>query len=295
MLRAVCACLFAVLLAGCAAGTGSSAGASSAAAAAPPGHELVWAREFETDGRPDPGTWGFEEGFSRNEELQWYQEDNAFVRDGMLVIEARRERVANPGYEAGSTDWKVRREFAEYTSSSLRTRGKHEWLYGVFEMRARIDTRPGLWPAWWTLGSARPWPGCGEIDIMEYYDGVLLANACWKAQGGRWAQVWDATRTPLAELDDSGDAEAWSDEFHIWRMEWTKDEIRLFVDDRLLNSVDVNRTFNPDGTNPFREPHYMLVNLAIGGTRGGDPSATEFPARYEIDYIRVYQPIADQD
>jgi hypothetical protein len=97
MLRAVCVCLFAVLLAGCAAGTGSSAGASSAAAAAPPGHELVWAREFETDGRPDPGTWGFEEGFSRNEELQWYQRGQRFVRDGMLVIEGSAGAVRTRG------------------------------------------------------------------------------------------------------------------------------------------------------------------------------------------------------
>ncbi len=284
--------VFLVAMLGCSAGL---RGEGSPEQAAPPGYRLVWAEEFERDGAPDPETWGFEEGFSRNEELQWYQADNAVVRDGLLVIEARRERVVNPNHEPGSRNWKTRRPHAEYTSSSLRTRGKREWLYGVFEMRARIDTRPGLWPAWWTLGSARPWPGSGEIDIMEYYDGVLLANACWQAEGGRWAQHWDATRTPLAELDEAGDAEAWSAEFHVWRMEWTEDEIRLFVDDRLLNTIDVQRTVNPDGSNPFREPHYMLVNLAVGGSQGGDPSGTEFPARYEIDYIRVYQSILEEN
>jgi beta-glucanase (GH16 family) len=256
---------------------------------APVGHRLVWAREFDADGLPDPADWNFERGFSRNEELQWYQPDNAWIEDGHLVIEARRERVPNPNHEPGSKNWRTARSHAGYTSSSLTTRGKHEWLYGVFEMRARIDTRPGMWPAWWTLGSARPWPGCGEIDIMEFYRGLLLANACWKRAGGRWAQHWDSTRTSIADLHPEGDADAWSDEFHVWRMEWSEDRIDLFVDGRLLNSVDVTKTVNPDGSNPFREPHHMLVNVAVGGTQGGDPSATEFPGRYEIDYLRVYQ------
>lgn len=262
----------------------------------PRGHELVWSQEFDTPGPPDPAIWSPEIGFSRNQELQWYQPDNASIADGVLVIEARRERVKNPQHDPGSKQWKSAREFAEYTSCSLTTRGKHQWLYGVFEMRARIDTRPGLWPAWWTLGDQRPWPGCGEIDIMEYYEGVVLANACWKKGKDRWSQHWDATRTALDVLeasdDDHADSGPWSSRFHIWRMEWTHDRIDLFVDGRLLNSVDLSRTFNPDGSNPFREPHHMLVNLAIGGNNGGDPTPTEFPARYEIDYIRVFQPIA---
>lgn len=252
----------------------------------PDGYALVWAQDFDTPGDPDPAVWNYETGFSRNKELQWYQRDNARVENGMLVIEGRRERVENPGFEAGSTDWRTRRRHAEYTAASLTTKGTHEWLYGVFEMRARIDTRPGLWPAWWTLGAARPWPGCGEIDIMEYYRGILLANTCWKKPGGRWSQHWDSTKTPLADLG----GESWSDAFHVWRMDWTRDRIDLYCDGRLLNSIDVTATTNPDGSNPFREPHYMLVNLAIGGTQGGSPADTEFPARYEIDYIRVYQP-----
>ncbi|MEM9064068.1 MAG: glycoside hydrolase family 16 protein [Planctomycetota bacterium] len=254
-----------------------------------PGYELVWAEEFSIDGRPDPTNWGFERGFRRNHELQWYQPENALVRDGMLIIEARRESRPNPGYHPGSQGWRESRPMVEYTSSSLLTRGKHEWLYGIFEMRARIDTRPGMWPAWWTLGSARPWPGCGEIDIMEYYQGKVLANACWLGGSGRWDSKWDAEQTPIDELGGPG----WSDEFHVWRMDWNKDRIGLYLDGRLLNEIDVNETVNPDGSNPFREPHYMLVNLAIGGKAGGDPSGTEFPGVYEIDYIRVYQPTSN--
>src|SRR5688500_6469194 len=129
------------------------------------GYQLAWSDEFNVDGAPDPRNWTFERGFVRNEELQWYQPTNARCEGGMLVIEARRERVENPRYDPDARDWKRQRAFAEYTSACLLTRGKHEWKYGRFELRGRIDTRPGLWPAWWTLGSARGWPGGGEIDI----------------------------------------------------------------------------------------------------------------------------------
>jgi len=196
--------------------------------------------------------------------------------------------VANPGYDPNSRDWQRQREFAEYTSASLTISGKHSWRYGRFEMRAKIDTRAGLWPAWWMLGTGagkapRYWPACGEIDIMEYYTGDLLANACWARRGP--GQHWDITRRPLNEIGDKD----WGRRFHVWRMDWTEDAILLYVDDMLMNTVALNHTLNPDGSNPFREPHFMIVNLAIGGIRGGDPSPTEFPGRYEIDYIRVYQ------
>ena len=83
----------------------------------------------------------------------------------------------------------------------------------------------------------------------------------------------------------------WSQRFHVWRMDWDRGAIRLYVDDRLLNTIELNKTVNRDagGANPFHEPHTLIVNLAIGGTSGGDPSDTAFPARYEIDYVRVYQ------
>jgi beta-glucanase (GH16 family) len=142
-----------------------------------------------------------------------------------------------------------------------------------------------LWPAFWTLGSARGWPGCGEIDIMEYYSGQLLANAAWLGRRGR-AQ-WDDVKVPV----DKFGGERWAREFHVWRMDWDPRSIRLYHDGQLLNEVDLSMTINNDRqrTNPFHEPHYIIVNLAIGGTRGGDPTMTEFPTRFEVDYIRVYQ------
>ena len=255
-------------------------------AAPPAGYTLVWSDEFDVAGAPDPKNWTFENGFVRNQESQWYQPQNARVLNGLLVIEARRERAANPRYEPGAADWRRSRQFAEYTSASLLTRGLHSWQYGYFEMRGRIDTRPGLWPAWWTLGNSGQWPHGGEIDIMEYYRSMLLANVAW---GGPTAYrpIWDDVRKPLASFADP----AWSGKFHVWRMLWDERSIRLSVDDVWMNDVDVEQTVNQDGSgvNPLRRPHYMLANLAVGGTNGGDPSSTAFPARFEIDYIRVYQ------
>jgi beta-glucanase (GH16 family) len=203
----------------------------------------------------------------------------------LLVIEARRERVANPNFDPRSDRWQRNREFAEYTSACLLTRGLHEWRFGRFEIRARIDARAGLWPAIWTLGSARRWPGCGEVDIMEYYRGDLLANAAWSS-GRSQRPRWDTVKRPIAKFNDSN----WASRFHVWRMDWDQDFIQLYVDDESLNRVDLSRTFNGDShrVNPFREPHDLLLNLAIGGTQGGDPSNTAFPAEFEIDYVRVY-------
>lgn len=244
---------------------------------------LLWSDEFEINGRPDPDNWDYEHGFVRNNELQWYQPDNAWIEDGLLIIEGRREKVRNPDYDPDSDNWRENREYAEYTSTSMRTRGLHDWKFGRFEMCARIDTRDGLWPAFWTLGISGPWPDNGEIDIMEFYGGYLLANAAWGTDE-QWTPEWNDSKLPISEL-----GEGWSDEFHIWRMDWDDEFIRIYVDDILLNEIDLSKTINPDGTNPFHQPHYIIVNLAIGGHAGGDPSGTEFPARYEIDYIRVYE------
>lgn len=249
-------------------------------------YKLVWSDEFNKDGQPDPRNWTYEIGFVRNRELQWYQPENARCENGLLIIEARRERKQNPGYKPNSENWRENRKYSEYTSASLTTKGLHNWMYGRFEMRGRIDTRAGLWPAFWTLGTKGRWPSCGEIDIMEYYRGTLLANAAWGSEK-RWVPKWDDTRKPITDFNDPN----WSKKFHIWRMDWDVDIIKLYVDEMLLNTIDLKKTFNKDkeGKNPFRQPHYIILNLAIGGSAGGDPSNTKFPAKFEVDYIRVYK------
>ncbi|CAN5494479.1 hypothetical protein BH09GEM1_BH09GEM1_11400 [soil metagenome] len=251
----------------------------------PAGYTLVWADEFNQDGWPDPRNWTYERGFVRNQEQQWYQADNAVVKDGQLVIEARKETHPNPQFEAGSGDWRRNREVSEYTSSSISTRGLYSFKYGRFEMRARIDIRSGMWPAFWTLGDAGRWPANGEIDIMEFYRGNLLANVAWADSTGK--AVWDDTRTPVALLGGP----AWASRFHVWRMDWDENAVRLFVDDTLLNSTDVHSAANggAGARNPLQQAHYIILNLAIGGANGGDPSVTQFPARFEVDYVRVYQ------
>lgn len=253
---------------------------------APPGMKLVWADEFDKDGAPDPQKWNFEKGFTRNEEDQWYQPENARVENGMLIIEARRARQPNPNYEAGSNDWKKKRLFAEYSSSSLTTSGKGAWTYGHFEMRARIDTRPGLWPAFWTVGQNGEWPSGGEIDIMEYYRGKLLANFAW-GTNRRWNAKWNARSKPLEEFNDPD----WSKKFHVWSMDWDENSITLSVDGQVLNKQDLKETINGDAEkrNPFRAPQFIILNLAVGGQNGGDPKTTVFPSLFEVDYVRVYQ------
>jgi len=263
----------------------SMAAASSVTETDTSGYRLVWSDEFNSNGNPDTVNWNYENGFVRNHELQWYQPENAFCEHGLLVIEARKEHKPNPGFDQYGNDWRKSREHIEYTSSCLLTRGKQSWLYGRFEMRAKIGISPGMWPAWWTLGIKQPWPANGETDIMEYYRGKLLANiACLGTdKKAHWFSNTFST--------DSLGAAAWAAQFHVWRMDWTSEFIALFCDEQLLNKVSLDSLVNRDGSgfNPFRQPHYMLINLAIGGDNGGDPSGTSFPQRLEVDYVRVYE------
>ncbi|MDO9153050.1 MAG: glycoside hydrolase family 16 protein [Paludibacter sp.] len=254
------------------------------------GWKLVWNEEFDFTDKPDTAVWNYEYGFMRNEEYQWYQEENTFCENGVLVIEGRRERIKNTRFNPESKHWKHNREYAEYTASSINTRGKKEFMFGRFEIRARIDTAMGLCPGIWTLGVKGEWPSNGEIDIMESYPmkGVhyILANVA-SGTSRRYTAKWDSEQIPLAYFLKK-DA-AWPAKFHVWRMDWDEKFIRLYVDDELLNETDLSTMLNPDGTQPFHQPHYILLNLAIGGQNGGDPSLTNFPSRYEVDYVRVFQ------
>jgi len=251
----------------------------------PPDYQLVWQDEFEEDGSPNTSNWNFEQGFVRNNEDQWYQPENAVCKDGFLVIEARKVQKPNPNYKPESDNWKESRKFIEYTSSSLRTKGLHSWQYGRFEIRAKIDTSPGIWPAFWTLGENGSWPACGEIDIMEYYRGMILANAAWEGPEGK--TMWDDLKKDVESFNDPD----WANKFHIWRMDWDETAIKLYVDDILLNTIALEKTNNhgSDIKNPMKQPHYIIINLAVGGNNGGDPSLTKFPREYIIDYVRVYQ------
>lgn len=238
--------------------------------------KLVWHDEFDKDGPPDPTKWDFERGFVRNNELQWYQPENAVCKDGILTIEARRETKPNPTYDPASSYWGRKRPNIEVTSACLITKGKYEFTYGKIEMRGRIDTRAGSWPAFWSLGTERVgWPRCGEIDIMEYYRGTVLANIL---EGEDGKQHWLTTKKPLTDLPKE-----WSQQFHTWTMEWDDQHIDLLLDGELRAHYLIG------AHDSFRKPQYLLLNQAIGGNSGGDPSKTEFPIKFEVDWVRVYQ------
>lgn len=253
-----------------------------------PGMKLAWNDEFNIQGKPDPRYWRYEKGFVRNEELQWYQEENANCVNGVLVIEGRKEQKANPNYKENSNSWKLNRQYAEYTSASIKSQGLQQIHFGRLEVRAKIDTSMGSWPAIWTLGVRGGWPLNGEVDIMEFYrvkdTATILANLAWgKSEKG--GPIWNTKRIPLSEflLKDTD----WPAKFHTWRMDWNEDSISIYLDDVLLNTGLLTETLNPDKSNPFIQPQYVLLNLAIGAN-GGDPAESQFPIRYEVDYVRYY-------
>lgn len=267
----------------------------------PSGYSLVWADEFDIDGKPNPDDWGYEYGFVRNHEHQWYQEDNAYIEDGILTIEGRKERFKNPKYDE-YTDWR-KREYVDYTSACITTDKKHSWLYGIFLIKAKIPPYVGCWPAIWTMGQnyegMYEWPYNGEIDIMEFYQiggkSNILANFCWGGgTGDRWSTQW-ASKTKLYDEFLKEDPE-WGEKFHVWKMVWNETSCALYIDNKLMNRVNLYSTVNTVGSwfkeanyNPFKQPHFLLLNLALGGDNGGSLGSTPFPAKYQIDYVRVYQ------
>lgn len=255
------------------------------------GMELIWQEEFDYSGMPDTTIWQFEKGFVRNNELQWYQEENAIVEDGVLMIKAMKVHKSNPNFEENSTDWKKNRKHITFTSSSINTRNSYNWKYATFIIRAKIDTTLGAWPAIWTLGIEKPWPSNGEIDIMEFYRSkegkpIILANTAWGTDS-QWKAKWDDVKIDLDHFT-KGDNN-WVEQFHIWKMEWTEEFIRIYLDDELLNETDLSSSKNPDGFNPFHQPHYLLLNLAIGGNNGGTPRPSTSTIKYDVDYVRIYQ------
>lgn len=264
------------------------------------GMKLLWHDEFNDIGEPNSNMWRFEKGFVRNEEDQWYQEDNAKMDgEGALIIEGRREAVKNSNYQAGSGDWKKNREYSEYTSSCIVAKDDYVFKYGRVEVRAKVPISQGAWPAIWSTGNWWEWPLGGEIDIMEFYKEKIHANLCWGGNS-RWQGTWNSRNYSISDFK-SKDPD-WADKYHIWMMEWDERFIRLYLDDELLNETDLSTTFNKGDNgagqggyeNPFSNAYNgfgqrMMLNLAIGGNNGRPVDKTKLPMKYYIDYIRVYQ------
>ena len=250
-----------------------------------PSYTLIWSDEFNINGAVDTSKWKLEHGFMRNKEDQWYQKENASCKSGNLVIVGKKEHKNNPNYIAGSNNWKTSRQFIEYTAASLVMKKEHAFMYGKVEVRAKIDAQTGLWPAIWTLGVEGEWPSNGEVDIMEYYNDKIHANFA-TANAARYNAKWDAATKTITELGGN----KWANEYHIWTLDWDENSMKISIDGVLLNDIDLTKSFNKsDGKNPFRQPHYILLNLAMGGMNGGSLENTVLPSKYYVDYVRVYQ------
>ena len=257
---------------------------------------MTWSDEFNGSGSPDSSKWNFETGFVRNEELQWYQSANTSQSDGNLVIEGREQTFANPNYVAGSTDWRTNREFVNYTSSSIKTENLASWRYSKIVVRAKVTNLTGTWPAIWTLGTSCEWPSNGEVDIMENCGGNILANFAWGTDT-RWRALWDSSTKSVESLGTD-----WTDRFHVWELDWDEHRMSIYLDGELLNDrpldasllgdqtwdIPTNGTAACAGQNPFKQTHYLLLNLALGGTQGGSVDDLTFPSQYLVDYVRVY-------
>jgi beta-glucanase (GH16 family) len=253
--------------------------------------KLVWSDEFDKPGLPDPNKWKYEVGFIRNNEQQYYTQsrlENARVENGKLIIEAKAEHFKNPDFDPTRKDSKRARnskEAAEYTSASITTRGKFDWTYGRLEVRAKLPSGRGTWPAIWMLGSNSSqlgWPAAGEIDIMEFVGfepNVVHANIHTR----KYNHVQKTGKGSQISVPEA------STSFHVYALEWFPDRLDFFVDEKKYFTY-ANEGSGKDAW-PYDKPQFLILNLAIGGAWGGakgiDPSI--FPARYEIDYVRIYQ------
>ena len=230
--------------------------------------KLVWVEEFEGtslntsvwnfaegDGCPDLCGWG-------NRERQIYTKNNHRLEDGFLYIKAEKEDD-------------------HFSSTRISTKGKKNFQYGRFEIRAKLATGQGVWPAFWLLGSNIDqvgWPLSGEIDVLEYVGRApeeIFTTLHTKAAHGDYANT---KTTALPNIEEG---------FHTYAAEWDENQIAFYVDD-----VNVY-TFAPENKTeeiwPFNQPFYLLLNLAIGGHFGGEVDDSIFPQEFVIDYIRVYQ------
>lgn len=236
------------------------------------GYDLVWSDEFEGSAL-NTDDWTHEMGGHGwgNDELQYYtdREDNAFLSDGKLIIEAKLEPFSG----------------RSYTSARLITLNKQAFQYGRIDIRAILPEGQGIWPALWMLGKNFPtvgWPACGEIDIMElvgHEPSKVHGTAHWGAQG----QGFSNNKGGSTELSEG----KFSDEYHVFSIIWEPGSIKWLLDDveyQSLTNADVS------GAYPFDAEFFFIFNVAVGGRWPGNPDGTTtFPQQMIVDYVRVFQ------
>lgn len=236
--------------------------------------KLVWSDEFEYSGLPDSSKWKQDAGGHGwgNNELQYYTSKDtqqAVVRDGKLLITARKQEKEN----------------RHYTSAKLLTKGIREFQYGRIEVSAKLPAGVGTWPAIWMLGTnirEAGWPACGEIDIMEHVgynkDSIFgtIHTAAYNHVKGTQKGKGIFINNPYSE-------------FHVYAIDWTAEKIDFLLDGTIYYSVRNEHLTTKEW--PFDQPFYLILNLAIGGGWGGKMGVDDnlFPAVMEVDYVRVYQ------
>lgn len=234
----------------------------------------VWADEFNSGSQPDPAKWSFDTGGGGwgNNELQFYSNGaNTTVTGGNLVITARRETV-------GSN---------QFTSARLVSRGKGDWLYGKFEVRARLPRGRGTWPAIWMLPTDNHygiWPASGEIDIMEHvgYDPNRVHFSIHTAAFNHLRNTQRSASVVQANA---------TDDFNVYSCEWTPFAVRGYINGvKYFEFTNDNSGF---AAWPFDKRFHFILNIAVGGNWGGVQGVDNaaFPTSMLIDYVRVYRMI----
>ncbi|UCE94064.1 MAG: family 16 glycosylhydrolase [Flavobacteriaceae bacterium] len=238
-------------------------------------NKLVFEDNFDVNGAPDEAKWNYdlEDGCAQglcgwgNNEEQWYTDrsDNVRVEDGNLYITAKRES----------------RGGKSYTSARLKTENKFEFTYGRVDVRAKLPSGGGTWPAIWMLGAdyeTNIWPGCGEIDIMEY-----VGNEPGKIR----SSLHSPSSFGATENTEEVDIEDENDEFHLYSMTWTSNQISFYLDGERFYTY---YPFQKDNRSwPFNNDQFLILNIAMGGNLGGNIDAGFDQSEMVIDYVKVYQ------
>ncbi len=240
------------------------------------GYTLAWNDEFDAetlssdwvfelgDGCPNLCGWG-------NNEQQFYRRENTELKDGYLIITAKRENIGGKNY----------------TSSRLKTQGQQVFQFGRIDIRAAMPRGQGIWPALWMLGENIPqvsWPACGEIDIMEMIGGsangrddTVHGTLHWDNNGNYAYQGGSKTLSGGAKLADN---------FHVYSIIWDENRISWLLDDEVYYEMDIS----PSAMDEFRKPFFLLINMAVGGNWPGNPdNTTVFPQQMAVDYVRVFE------
>ncbi len=234
--------------------------------------KAVWADEFEGATLNDKN-WNYELGNNSgwgNNELQNYRKENTTVKDGFLIIQAKKELF----------------ESQNYTSSRLTTQNKVNLKYGRIDIRAALPKGQGIWPALWMLGkniNTVGWPKCGEIDIMEMIGGSETGRDNTTHGTVHWSNGNNAASYGGSTKLASG---IFNDEFHVFSLTWDEKKIIWYLDDKKFHEIDIT----PTELNELQEEFFFVINLAVGGNWPGSPNATTiFPQQLVVDYIRVFQ------